>query len=48
MKVFLGGTCAESKWREKLIPLLQCDYFNPVVPGHDMRLYLCRLEKDRG
>jgi len=31
MKVFLGGTCAESKWREKLIPLLQCDYFNPVV-----------------
>ena len=31
MKVFLGGTCAESKWREKLIPLLKCDYFNPVV-----------------
>jgi len=21
------------------------DYFNPKVPGHDMRLYLCRLEK---
>ena len=19
------------------------DYFNPVVPGHDMKLYLCRL-----
>lgn len=31
MKVFLGGTCAESKWREKLIPLLKCNYFNPVV-----------------
>jgi hypothetical protein len=31
MKVFLGGTCAESKWRDKLIPLLKCDYFNPVV-----------------
>jgi hypothetical protein len=31
MKVCVGGTCAESKWREKLIPLLQCDYFNPVV-----------------
>lgn len=31
MKVFLGGTCAESKWREKLIPILKCDYFNPVV-----------------
>ena len=21
------------------------DYFNPTVPGHDMRLYLCRLVK---
>lgn len=31
MKVFLGGTCAETVWREKLIPMLQCDYFNPVV-----------------
>jgi dUTP pyrophosphatase len=31
MKVFLGGTCNESKWREKIIPLLMCDYFNPVV-----------------
>ena len=31
MKVFLGGTCAESKWRETLIPKLLCNYFNPVV-----------------
>lgn len=31
MKVFLGGTCNNSKWRETLIPLLECDYFNPVV-----------------
>lgn len=31
MKVFLGGTCNESKWREDLIPLLTIDYFNPVV-----------------
>ena len=30
-KVFLGGTCNNSKWREKLIPLLKIDYFNPVV-----------------
>lgn len=30
-KVFLGGTCAESKWREKLILKLEIDYFNPVV-----------------
>ena len=31
MKVFLGGTCAESKWRDKIIPQLKCEYFNPVV-----------------
>lgn len=29
--VFLGGTCAESTWREELIPQLEIDYFNPVV-----------------
>ena len=23
----------------------KADYFNPVVPGHDMKLYLCRLVK---
>jgi hypothetical protein len=31
MKVFLGGTCNSSLWREDLIPLLNVDYFNPVV-----------------
>lgn len=30
-KVFLGGTCNESLWRDKLIKLLQIDYYNPVV-----------------
>lgn len=30
-KVFLGGTCNGSTWREDLIPLLKVDYFNPVV-----------------
>jgi len=30
-RVFLGGTCANSKWREELIPKLNIDYFNPVV-----------------
>ena len=30
-KVFLGGTCAESTWREELINKLTIDYFNPVV-----------------
>jgi len=31
MRVFLGGTCNESTWRDELIPMLKCDYFNPVV-----------------
>lgn len=35
MKVFLGGTCADSKWREKLIPMLNVNYFNPVTHQWD-------------
>jgi len=31
MKVFLGGTCNESSWREELIAQLKIDYYNPVV-----------------
>lgn len=34
MKVFLGGTCNNSTWRSKLIPMLEekgIEYFNPVV-----------------
>ena len=31
MKIFLGGTCADSTWREALIPMLNIDYYNPVV-----------------
>ena len=30
-KVFLGGTCNGSMWREEMIPLLKIDHFNPVV-----------------
>lgn len=33
-KIFLGGTCNESTWRDALIPLLEkagISYFNPVV-----------------
>lgn len=30
-KVFLGGTCNDSSWREDLIPMLNIEYFNPVV-----------------
>jgi len=31
MKVFLGGTCNGSEWRDKFIPMLNCEYFNPLV-----------------
>lgn len=31
MKVFLGGTTSNSRWRELLIPMLEINYFNPVV-----------------
>lgn len=30
-KLFLGGTCNESSWRDELIKMLEIDYFNPVV-----------------
>ena len=35
MKVFLGGTCNDSEWREDLIRQLEIDYFNPVVDDWD-------------
>jgi len=43
MKVFLGGTCAGSKWREELIPKLKLDYFNPVVDDWDEMAYMQEL-----
>jgi hypothetical protein len=30
-KVFLGGTCADTTWREKLTGFIQVNYFDPVV-----------------
>lgn len=30
-RIFLGGTCNGSTWRNELIPHLPCEYFNPVV-----------------
>lgn len=44
-KVFLGGTCAESTWREKLISMLRIDYFNPVVPDWTEECYQRELEE---
>lgn len=31
IRVFLGGTCNNSVWRNDL-PMLKTDYYNPVVP----------------
>ena len=30
-RVFLGGTCNGSTWRDDMIKMLTSDYFNPVV-----------------
>lgn len=44
-KVFLGGTCNESMWREELIPMLKIDYFNPVVDDWTEECYLEELKQ---
>ena len=43
-KVFLGGTCNGSKWRDKIIPLLKINYFNPVVSDWTPE---CQEEEER-
>lgn len=30
-KVFLGGTYNNTTWRDEIIPLLEVNYFNPIV-----------------
>ena len=39
MKVFLGGTCNGSTWRQNLIKMLKMDYFNPVVDDWNEEAY---------
>ena len=39
MKVFLGGTVNGSDWRDRIIPELEIDYFNPVVKEWDDAAY---------
>jgi hypothetical protein len=41
-KVFLGGTCNNSTWRDELIEKLEIEYFNPVV---DDWTEACMLEE---
>ncbi len=38
-KVFLGGTCNRSTWRDTLIPKLKIKYFNPLVPIWNKEAY---------
>lgn len=33
MKVFLDGPRINSEWKDKLIPLLRCNYFSPTGEG---------------
>lgn len=45
-EVFLGGTTAEgTMWREDLIPMLEIDYFNPVVDDWNEEAQQKELEK---
>jgi len=43
-KVFLGGTCNETTWRDELMPMLKIDYFNPVVKDWTPE---CQAEEER-
>lgn len=44
MKIFLGGTCNNSNWRDRLITHLKIDYFNPVVDDWNIE---CQKEEIR-
>lgn len=45
MKVFLGGTCNNSRWRNRLIPQLTVESFNPVVPEWNEEAYQRELKE---
>jgi len=48
-RVFLGGTCNGSTWRDKLIPMLKIDYFNPMIhtgSWGEREQRIERMEKD--
>lgn len=44
-RVFLGGTCNESTWRDQLIPKLKIDYFNPVCDDWTEEAYKQELKE---
>lgn len=45
MKVFLGGTCNNTTWRDELIKKLKIDYFNPVVDDWNEEAYRRELQE---
>lgn len=50
MRCFLGGTCADSTWRNELLPKLSCSAFNPVVENWTEECYqeeLWHMEHDK-
>jgi hypothetical protein len=47
-RVFLGGTCGTSTWRNELIPIIESygvDYFNPVVENWTEECYQRELDE---
>ena len=46
-KVFLGGTCNGSSWRDALIEVLEIDYFNPIVDDWTEECYQEELRQRR-
>lgn len=45
MRVFLGGTCNNSTWRDELTPKLLVDWFNPVVDDWTEECYQEELKQ---
>ena len=45
MKVFLGGTCNDSTWRDELIKKLKIKYFNPLVDDWNEEAYQRELQE---
>jgi len=45
MKVFLGGTVADTKWRNEIIEKLKIEYFNPVVENWNEVAYQQELDE---
>lgn len=43
-RIFLGGTCNDSKWRDTITPLLKCEVFNPVVSDWTPE---CQIEEQK-